>query len=47
LQILEVNIFDKRSFIQIVKDAYKQEPGPVLCNQSNLFNSYPYRRAPA
>ena len=39
LQILEVNIFDKRSIIQIVKDAYKQEPEPVLCNQLNLFNS--------
>jgi len=39
LQILEVNIFDKRSIIQIVKDAYKQEPEPVLCNQLNLFNN--------
>lgn len=39
LQILEVNIFDKRSIIQIVKDAYKQEPESVLCNQLNLFNS--------
>jgi hypothetical protein len=39
LQILEVNIFEKRSIIQIVKDAYKQEPEPVLCNQLNLFNS--------
>ena len=39
LQILEVNIFDKRSIIQIVKDANKQEPKPVLCNQLNLFNS--------
>jgi hypothetical protein len=39
LQILEVNIFDKRSIIQIVKDAYKQEPVPVSCNQLNLFNS--------
>ncbi len=39
LQILEVNIFDKRSFIQIVKDAHKQEPEPVPCNQLNLFNS--------
>lgn len=39
LQILEVNIFDKMSIIQIVKDAYKQEPEPVLCNQLNLFNS--------
>jgi len=39
LQILEVNIFDKRSIIQIVKDAYRQEPEPSLCNQLNLFNS--------
>jgi len=39
LQILEVNIFDKRSFIQIVKDAHKQESEPVACNQLNLFNS--------
>lgn len=39
LQILEVNIFDKRSIIQIVKDAYKQKPGPAECNQLNLFNS--------
>jgi len=39
LQILEVNIFDKRSIIQIVKDAYKQKPAPVECNQLNLFNS--------
>jgi hypothetical protein len=39
LQILEVNIFDKRSIVQIVKDAYKQEPEPILCNQLNLFNS--------
>ena len=39
LQILEVNIFEKRPIIQIVKDAYKQEPEPVTCNQLNLFNS--------
>ncbi len=39
LQILEANIFEKRPIIQIVKDAYKQEPEPVLCNQLNLFNS--------
>jgi hypothetical protein len=38
LQILEVNIFEKRPIIQIVKDAYKQEPKPCLCNQLNLFN---------
>lgn len=39
LQILEVNLFEKRPIIQIVKDAYKQEPEPFLCNQLNLFNS--------
>ena len=39
LQILEVNIFEKRPIIQIVKDAFKQEPEPSLCNQLNLFNS--------
>ena len=39
LQILEANIFEKRPIIQIVKDAYKQEPEPSLCNQLNLFNS--------
>jgi hypothetical protein len=39
LQILEVNIFEKKPIFQIVKDAYKQEPKPALCNQLNLFNS--------
>jgi transposase len=39
LQILEVNIFEKRSIIQIVKDAYKQEQQPAVCNQLSLFNS--------
>ena len=39
LQILEVNIFEKRPIIQIVKEANKQEPEPNLCNQLNLFNS--------
>jgi hypothetical protein len=39
LQILEVNIFEKKHIIQIVKDAYKQESEPSLCNQLNLFNS--------
>ncbi len=38
LQILEVNIFEKRPIIQIVKDAYKQEPESRLCNQMNLFD---------
>jgi hypothetical protein len=39
LQILEVNIFEKRPIIQIVKDAYKQEPEPVVYNQLSLFNN--------
>jgi len=39
LQIFEVNIFEKRSIIQIVKDAYKQEQGIVVSNQLNLFDS--------
>jgi transposase len=39
LQILEANIFDKRPIIQIVKDAYKQEPEPVVSNQLNLFDT--------
>ncbi len=39
LQILEVNMFEKRPIIQIVKDAYKQEPEPIVCNQLSLFNS--------
>jgi hypothetical protein len=39
LQIMEVNIFEKKSIIQIVKDAYKQEPEPATSNQLNLFNS--------
>ena len=39
LQILEVNIFEKKPIIQIVKEANKQEPEPNLCNQLNLFNS--------
>jgi hypothetical protein len=39
LQILEMNIFEKRPIIQIVNDAYKQELDAVSCNQLNLFNS--------
>ncbi len=39
LQILEINIFEKRPIIQIVNDAYKQEPEPMFCNQLNLFDS--------
>jgi hypothetical protein len=39
LQILEANVFEKRSIIQAVKDADKQEPLPVLCNRLNLLDS--------
>ena len=37
LQILEVNIFEKKPIIQLVKDALKQKAEPVLHNQMNLF----------
>jgi IS4 transposase len=39
LQILEVNIFEKKPIIQLVRDALKQRPEPVISNQMNLFNS--------
>lgn len=39
LQILEVNIFEKRPIIQVVNDAHKQEPEPMPCNQLDLFKS--------
>ena len=39
LQILEVNIFEKKPIIQLVRDALKQKPEPVISNQMNLFNS--------
>jgi transposase len=39
LQILEVNIFERRPIIQIVNDAYKLKSEPLFCNQLNLFNS--------
>lgn len=38
LQILEVNIFEKKSIIQLVSDALKQEEEPVVSNQLNLFD---------
>ena len=39
LQILEVNIFERRPIIQIVNDAYKLKSEPLFSNQLNLFNS--------
>lgn len=38
LQILEVNIFEKKPIIQLVSDALKQEKEPVISNQLNLFD---------
>jgi len=38
LQILEVNLFEKRSINQIVKEVMCQELGPLFANQLILFN---------
>jgi hypothetical protein len=38
LQILEVNLFEKKPIHQLVKDAMKQNMEPVISNQMNLFN---------
>ena len=38
LQILEVNIFEKKLIIQLVSDALKQGNEPIISNQLNLFN---------
>jgi hypothetical protein len=38
LQILEVNIFEKKPIIQLVSDALKQEKEPAVSNQLNLFD---------
>lgn len=38
LQILEVNLFEKRPIFQVVSDALKQETVDHDCNQLNLFN---------
>jgi transposase len=38
LQILEVNMFEKKPIIQLVSDAFKQEKEPVVSNQLNLFD---------
>ena len=39
LQILEVNIFEKKPIIQLVKDALKHKQEPEISNQLNLFNA--------
>lgn len=38
LQILEVNIFEKKPIFQIVSDALKQNTNDHFCNQLNLFD---------
>ena len=38
LQILEVNIFEKKPIFQLVNDALKQNDNGSTCNQLNLFN---------
>jgi hypothetical protein len=38
LQILEVNIFERKPIQQLVRDAMKQNTEPVTSNQTNLFN---------
>ena len=39
LQIIEVNMFEKKSIIQIVKESAKQFPDQHQSNQLNLFDS--------
>lgn len=39
LQILEVNIFEKKTIIQLVKDSLKLECPPPISNQLNLFDT--------
>ena len=38
LQILEVNIFEKKPIFQLVSDALKQKTNDPICNQLNLFD---------
>ena len=38
LQIVEVNLFEKKPIFQVVADALKQESDTDICNQLNLFN---------
>ena len=38
LQVVEVNLFEKKPILQVVADALKQETENDACNQLNLFN---------
>lgn len=38
LQVVEVNLFEKKPILQVLADALKQEPDTDVCNQLNLFN---------
>jgi len=38
LQILEVNLFEKKPIASLVAEALKQNPDTLGCNQLNLFN---------
>lgn len=38
LQVVEVNLFEKKPIFQVVADALKQEPETDVCNQLNLFS---------
>jgi hypothetical protein len=37
LQILEINVFEKKPIQQLLKDAMKQNAEPNIGNQTNLF----------
>jgi hypothetical protein len=39
LQIIEINLFEKKSIIQLVKESAKQFPDQLQSNQLNLFDS--------
>jgi hypothetical protein len=38
LQIIEVNLFEKKPILQLLADALKQDPEPPNCNQLRLFD---------
>jgi len=38
LQILEVNLFEKKPIYSLVAEALKRNPDPIDCNQLNLFD---------
>jgi hypothetical protein len=38
LQIIEVNLFEKKSILQLLADALKQDSEPPNCNQLRLFD---------